>query len=391
MSRASATGPEEIYLDHAATSPLLWPVWKAMEAALGQADYNPASTHGCGRRAHERLEQARATVARAIGAHRSNLCFTSGGTQSNNLAILGFVRANAAASPRVLVTAVEHKAVLQTAQHAAAEGAEVGVLPVDRTGTVDLDALEEALGADGERPTLVSMMWANNEIGTVQPIAEALELARRFGATFHTDAVQAFGKLPVSVEEVPVDMLTITAHKVGGPVGIGALYKRPDATIEPITFGGSQERALWPGTQNVLSAIGFAEAARLATEQLEEHVAAWTALRDRLAEKLRSGIDEVVFHGEGAPRRMPNLLNVGLPNCDQVALLIGLDLERVAVSAGSACSSGSADPSHVLGAIGVAPQMDSYAALRFSFGPDTTERGVDRAADVVARAAKRLR
>lgn len=389
MSNHGQNAANGVYLDHAATSPLRLEVWKAMEAALGDADYNPASNHAAGRRAQAMLEEARRTIASCIDADRADICFTSGGTQANNLAILGYVRARTADSPRVFASAVEHKAVLNAAGCASREGFEVHTIPVDECGTIDLQALEEGLAADPDRPTLVSLMWANNEIGTVQPVAEALELARRYGATVHTDAVQAFGKLALSVRDVPVDMLTITAHKVGGPVGIGALYRRPDTELQPITFGGSQERSLWPGTQNVLSAIGFAVAAQMATQQRVEHARAWTELRDRLADRLREHLPDVRVLGEGARARMPNLLSVFIPSVDQTGLLLGLDLERVAVSAGSACTSGSQTPSHVLTAIGASGNGD-HAVLRFSFGPETTTACVDRAADVVVRTVQRL-
>lgn len=378
-----------VYLDHAATSPLRPEVWTAMEAALDEAGYNPASGHAAGRRAHALLEEARQTIARCIDAERTDLCFTSGGTQSDNLAVLGFVRAHAEHSPRVFTSVVEHKAVLAAAGCAAREGADVHAVPVDDSGTIDLRTLEEGLAADPDRPTLVSIMWANNEIGTVQPLPEVVELSHRYGAVVHTDAVQAFGKVPVSVRDVPVDMLTITAHKLGGPVGIGALYHRRQTELAPITFGGSQERSLWPGTQNVLSAIGFAAAARMASEQREQHARTWTRLRERLAERLRKGLPDIRIHGETAHARMPNLLSVCILGADQTGLLLGLDLERVAVSAGSACSSGSAAPSHVLAAIGAEGDGDQ-AVLRFSFGPETTEECVDRAADVVVRTVQRL-
>lgn len=390
MKRHTKNARDGVYLDHAATSPLRPEAWKAMEAALGDADYNPASNHAAGRRAQALLEEARRTVAGCIDAERTDLCFTSGGTQANNLAVLGFVRARAGDSPRVFVSAVEHKAVLSAAACAAQEGVEVHEVPVDETGTVDLAALEEGLAADPTRPTLLSLMWANNEIGTVQPVAEALEIARRCGAHVHTDAVQAFGKLDLSVRDVPVDMLTITAHKVGGPVGIGALYRQADTGLAPITFGGSQERGLWPGTQNVLAAIGFAAAAQFAADQRAEHARRWTELRERLASQLRDRLEGVRVHGEGAPARMPNLLSVSIPCVDQTAVLLGLDLERVAVSAGSACSSGSSTPSHVLEAIGRRNDED-HAVLRFSFGPETTPECVDHAADVVVRTVQRIR
>lgn len=378
-----------IYLDHAATCPIREPVWKAMERLVGEADFNPASVHSPGGRAAAALEQARKEIATALGTARSDILFTGGGTQSDNLAVLGFARATDGQA-RLLVSAVEHKAVLEAARRAEAEGAIVDVLPVDSTGWLDPQALEERLTAGTERPTLVSVMWANSEVGTIQPVRELCEIAHRHGAFFHTDAVQACGKVPVSLEDVPADLVTVTAHKLGGPVGIGLLVQRGEVPLEPLAYGGSQERSMWPGTQNPLGAVGFAEAVRLAVSELPGSADRWRELRVGLEESLRESIPKLTVHGEEAPERLPQLLSVGIEDCDQAALLTSLDLAGLALSAGSACASGASMGSHVLEAMGVRP-VGSYAVLRFSFGPSTTASEIDAAAGEVVKSVRRLR
>lgn len=360
-----------------------------MDRLVGEADFNPASVHSPGGRAAAVLEEARKEIASALRTSRSGILFTGGGTQSDNLAVLGFTRANEGTA-RVLASAVEHKAVLEAARRAGVEGAAVEVLPVDSTGWLDPQTLEHRLSADRERPTLVSVMWANSEVGTVQPVRDLCDVAHRYGAIFHTDAVQAFGKVPVSLEDVPADLLTVTAHKLGGPVGIGLLVRRGDVCLEPLAYGGSQERSLWPGTQNPLGAAGFAEAIRLAASELPGSAERWRELRTDLEGRLREAIPNLVVHGEGAPQRLPQLLSVGVPGCDQATLLTALDLSGIAVSAGSACTSGASTGSHVLEAMGVRP-AGSYAVLRFSFGPSTTAADIETAASEVTKSVARLR
>lgn len=382
---------EAIYLDHAATSPMRREVWKAMESALGEADLNASSPHGFGQKARGRLEAARRSLAACVGGEKRRLVFTGGGTESDNLAVLGFARARRGEEPRVLLSAVEHAAVRQAATQAAREGARVETVPVDGSGTVELEALE-ALLVDGDgSPTLLSLMWANNEVGTVQPLEEAVEIAHRHGALVHTDAVQALGKTEVSVEEVPVDLLTATAHKLGGPVGIGLLCLREGVELEPLVRGGSQEDGLWPGTQNPLAAVGFAAAAELAVDERPASAQRWRDMREELADRLREDVPDVRVHGLEAPRRLPNVLSVGIPGCDAASLLVSLDMEGVAVSSGSACSSGSSSPSHVLEAMGLEGPSGEVGVLRFSFGPDTTPAMVRRAGDATVRAVERLR
>lgn len=378
-----------IYLDHAATCPLRPRVWEAMERILGEADFNAASTHSAGGRAAGALEGARRAIADALRTLRTDIVFTGGGTQSDNLAVLGFARANGGAA-RLLVSAVEHKAVLEAAQRARIEGSRVEILPVDSNGRLDPQTLDDRLSADAGLPTLVSVMWANSEVGTVQPVGALCEVSHRHGALFHTDAVQAFGKVPVSLDAVPADLLTMTAHKLGGPVGIGLLARRGDVHLEPLSYGGSQERSLWPGTQNPLGAAGFAEALRLAESELPESAERWLGLRLELEERLSAAIPDLVVHAAAAPERLPQLLSIGIPDCGQDALLTALDLAGIAVSAGSACASGSSTGSHVLEAMGVRPLGD-YAVLRFSFGPTTTARDIEAASDAVVKSVGRLR
>jgi cysteine desulfurase len=381
---------EQIYLDHAATSPLRPEAKAAWEECAGTADFNPASAHRFGRVAQEVLERAREELSAHLGADRRELVFTAGGTVSDNLAVLGFARAHAGVRPLIVVSASEHKAVLAAATRAELEGAELVTLPVDSAGVVDPDALHEALANSRGRPALVSVMWANNEVGSVQPVAELCRRAHALGALFHTDAVQALGKFPLSTAEVPADLLTITAHKIGGPVGIGALLIRGEVKLEPLAYGGGQERGLWAGTQNPLGAAAFAAAARTAVAELPESGPRWTAMRDTLAAELRTGIDGLAIHAEAAPERLPNLLSIGIPGADAATLLMSLDLAGVAVSSGSACSSGSQTGSHVLAAMGVAPDSD-YAVVRYSLGPNTTPEQVLRAAAVTIDAAARAR
>ena len=385
-----ATGPggPDLYMDYAATAPLRSDVWDAMNGSIGEADFNPVSSHARGRAAAKWLEESREAIAAAIECVRRDIVFTSGGTQSDNLAILGFARRNPGA--RILISAIEHPAVRAAATVAGREGADVAEIPVRPSGVLALDALDALLAKGDERPTLVSVMWANNEVGTVQPVSEACALAHQNGAVFHTDAVQALGKIPVSWRDTPIDMFTATAHKIGGPVGVGLLAIRDTVELDGLTFGGSQERSLWPGTQNAMSAVGFAEAVRRATDEMERHAAEWTVLRGRLQDNLLAVVPDLVVHAREAESRLPNVLSVGIPGCDPAALLVSLDLEGLAISGGAACSSGAHDGSPVLRAMGVDTD-EPYGVVRFSFGPATSEGSIDEAGAILARVVSRLR
>ncbi len=378
---------ESIYLDHAATTPLRPEVREELLRTLDEIPGNPSSQHRWGRDARMRLEEARERLAAVLGAKRREIVFTSGGTVADNLAVLGRWRAARAEGEAgaVVYSAVEHMAVMGAAQAAGREGADLLVLGVDDGGRVLLEALDEALKTPA---SVVSVMWANNEVGTIQPVAEIADRCRAAGVVYHADAVQALGKLRVRVDEVNCDLLTITAHKIGGPKGIGALYVREGVRIEPLAFGGGQERALHPGTENVAGAVAFALAAELAERDRESESRRLSDLRDRLQALLLERVDGLVVNA-GHVERLPNILNVSLPGVDQEALLVSLDLDGVAASSGSACQSGTVEPSHVLLAMGRGSADE--ASIRLSLGRTTTLEEVEEAADRFARVVERVR
>lgn len=389
---------EPIYLDHAATTPLRPEAREAMVAVWETADGNPSSVHRWGREARARLEEARERLAAALGARRREVVFTAGGTVADNLAVLGRWRAaqRRGEAGAVVCTAVEHKAVLGAVEEAAREGAPALILGVDTDGRLPLESLDEALAA---RPAVVSVMWGNNEVGTLQPVAEAAERCRAAGVVFHTDAVQAFGRERVRVDEVGCDLLSLSAHKIGGPKGSGALYVREGVELVPLAHGGGQERGLHPGTEDVAAAVGFAVAAELAERERESEAARLRSLRDGLEATLRERIPGLIVNGGGAPR-LPHVLNVSVA-ADQEALLVSLDLEGLAVSSGSACQSGTVEPSHVLVAMGrsagggvATPDRAAErfeASIRFSLGRTTTARHVEEAAARFVRVVERVR
>jgi cysteine desulfurase len=378
---------DPIYMDYAATTPVREEVRAAMDPFLGETFGNPSSIHRFGRQASAALEDARAQLAEALGARRREIYFVRGGTESDNLAILGRVEADRRAGrpPRIVTTAVEHKAVLDTARAAEDAGASCTVLAVDAGGTVAIHALEEALlhGA-----SVLSVMWVNNEVGTVQPMDRIAEMAAIRGVPVHTDAVQAVGKIPVRVDEVPVALLSLTGHKLYGPKSAGALFVRQGVELEARLHGGSQEGGLRPGTQDVAGAVGLATAVRLAVTEQEAFARTRASLREELEERLQAGIPELVVHG-AAGVRAPHILSVGIPDLDPQLLQVSLDLEGLAVSGGSACSSGEASPSHVLNALR-APG-DAGAVVRYSLGRTTSRDEVLRAADITLSVVGRLR
>lgn len=379
--------PEPIYLDHAATTPVRPEVVEAMAPFYGPRFGNPSSTHRWGRDARVALDEARERVAAAIGVRTDEVCFTSGGTEGDNLAVLGVWRALCRGGRRAVVTTpIEHKAVLGAVHCAREEGAEERLVPVTRDGVVDVEAFASALGDD---VAICSVMWVNNEIGTIQPVAALAAAARASGAVFHSDGVQAFGKVPVDLRETPVDLLTISGHKIGAPKGVGALVIRRGTPLEPLLHGGSQDRGRRPGTENVAAAVGLACAAELAVGHREQEMQRLAALRDALETALLERIPDAVVHGRGAPRA-PHVLNLSLPGTTSEALLMALDLAGVACSSGSACQSGSADPSHVLAALGV-PRELAAAAVRMSFGALSTPACVARVAELLPVLVARAR
>ena len=373
-----------IYLDHAATTPLRAEAREAMLPFLDGRFGNPSSVHRFGREARAALEDARARLAAVIGAQPAEVYFTRAGTESDNLAVLG--RARASRGSPVVCSAVEHKAVLGAAHAAEAEGATVRVIPVDADGVIDLDAMEAAFAA---WPAVASLMWANNETGALQPVAAAAALCERNGVAFHSDAVQALGKVRVRVDEVPADLLSFSAHKLGGPKGIGALFARRGTHLTPLIHGGGQERGLRPGTEDVAGAVAFAVAAEMAEAERETAMARLGALRDRLQAELAARVPDLRVNAGGAPR-LATILNVSVPGADPEALLAALDLEGIAASSGSACSSGAVQPSHVLTAMGLAPEV-AGPSVRFSLGWTTTDAEIGRAIEVFPAVVERVR
>lgn len=375
---------DPIYLDYAASTPVRPEVREAMRPLLSERFGNPSSLHQWGRDARVQLESARARLARAIGASPSEVVFTRGGTESDNLAVLG--RARLDRSAPVVCSTIEHKAVLSAARAAEEEGNELHLLRVNETGVVQLELLPELLARS---PAVVSVMWVNNEVGTIQPISEIARLCAEAGAVFHTDAVQAFGKIPVRVDEVPVGLLSLSAHKIYGPKGTGALFLRKGVKLRPLVFGGGHERGMRSGTEDVAGAVGLSIAAELAVRELEEESRRLRGLRDRLEAGLCSRVPDLAVNGAGA-ERAPHVLNVSVAGASNESLLITLDLEGLAVSSGSACSSGAVTPSHVLTAMGV-PAEIAGPSVRFSLGRGSSEKDVERVLDVFPGVVERLR
>jgi len=380
---------DPIYLDYAATTPVRDEVLDAMAPHLSGGFGNPSSIHRWGREAREALEGAREEVARVIGARPSEVTFVRGGTESDNLALFGWCEARRAegAEPRIAISAVEHHAVLEAAERASETGlARIDVFPVDACGSVDLDVVGSAL-ADG--PTLVSMMWVNNESGMVLPVGEMSELVERTSGTLHSDAAQAVGKVPVDVSAVPVHMLSGTGHKIYGPKGTGFLYVREGTSVAPRLHGGGQERGLRPGTQDVAGAVGLATAMRLAVAEQEAEAERLSALRARLEAGLLAALEGIRVNAASAPRA-PHVLSVGVEGVeDGSALVMALDLEGVAVSGGSACASGSTKASHVMQAL--YGSDDALATVRYSFGRATTDAHVQRAVEATTTVVGRAR
>ncbi len=369
--------PEPIYLDHSATTPVRPEVLEAMLPFFGPRFGNPSSTHRWGREARVALDEARERLARALGASADEICFTSGGTEADNLAVIGAWRAVRQSRPAIVSTPIEHKAVLAAVHEIEAEGGMARLVEVNADGVVDINSFNAALGDD---VALCSVMWVNNEIGTVQDIPALVAAAKARGALFHTDGVQALGKVAIDTRTLPVDYLSVSGHKVGAPKGIGALFVRRGAPITPLLYGGTQDRGRRPGTENVAMSIGFARAVELAVAEREEECARLERLRDELERALLAKIPDAVIHGRGA-LRAPHVLNISVPGTDSESMLMALDLQGVACSAGSACQSGSIDPSHVLTACGVRHDL-ATASVRLSLGSLNTDAHVARVAEL---------
>jgi cysteine desulfurase len=376
-----------VYLDHAATTSVHPQVVEAMLPYFSDRYGNASSIHSLGREARQGLEEARATVAGILNCRGEEIVFTSGGTESDNLAIKGVSWMNRRRGDHIITSSVEHHAVSHTCEQMERQfGFEATYLPVDEYGLVDPRDVERAIT---ETTILISIMYANNEVGTVEPIAEIGEIARRRGIPFHTDAVQAAGALSLDVQKLNVDLLSLSAHKFYGPKGVGLLYVREGVEVLPIQTGGGHERGLRSGTENVAGIVGLAAALKLAEERRQEESIRLAALRDRLTERLLSSIDRCWLLGH--PRkRLPNNSNIAFEYVEGEGVLLGLDLEGIAASSGSACSTGSADPSHVLLAMGVRPDL-TRGAIRMTLGRENTEEDVDRVLEVLPAIVERLR
>jgi cysteine desulfurase len=383
-----------VYLDHAATAPMLPEAIAAMTEELAHLG-NPSSLHNAGRRARRVVEESREQIAEAFGARPSEVIFTSGGTEADNLALKGLFWARRAADParrRVLVTALEHHAVLDSAQWLAShEGAEVCWLPVDGAGLLSVDALRAAIKADPGSIALVSVMWANNEVGTIQPVAELAAVAAEHGIPFHTDAVQAAAQLPVYFSASGADALTITGHKLGGPVGAGALLLARGVQPVPVLHGGGQEADIRSGTLDAPAIRAFATAVQVVAKSRDADAVRLAALRDDLIARVQAAVPDAVLNGAPpGPGRLPGNAHFSFPGCEGDALLMLLDAKGIACSTGSACTAGVAQPSHVLLAMG-ADEARARSSLRFSFGSTSTQADIAAVGAVIGEVVERAR
>ncbi|MDR0591548.1 MAG: cysteine desulfurase [Candidatus Nomurabacteria bacterium] len=375
---------QRVYLDHAATTPLSAEVRQAMQEAFGLFG-NASSFHAEGRQAGAAIEQARANVAAAVGAELGEIIFTSGGSEANNTVLQSLREFQGdSLESELIVSAIEHPSVLMAAKRLQKRGTKVHYLPVDRLGQVKLSELKKVLGG---KTALVSAMMANNEIGTVQNIAEITRLTHTAGALVHTDAVQALGKIPINVHELGVDYATFSAHKIGGPKGVGALYVRNAAPFTPLIVGGHQEGNRRAGTENTLGIVGFGAAAKQVPRFINQ-MAKTKVLRDDFFVQISIKIPQIVRNGD--PDGLPNILNISFAGAEGESILLALDDDGIAVSTGSACASGDTSPSHVLMAIQADPEL-AHGSIRFSFGPDNTAEDTERVMQALPGIIEKLR
>jgi cysteine desulfurase len=375
-----------IYMDHSATTPVAKEVLEAMLPYFSEKFGNASSLHSFGLEAKEALEAAREKVAKLIGARPEEVIFTSGGTESDNLSLKGIAYRNREKGKHIITTAIEHPAVLEVCRRLETEGFEVTYLPVTTEGLVDPAALKGAIRKD---TILISVMHANNEIGTIQPLDEIGRLAAERDIYFHTDAVQTAGKIPISVDELGVDLLSISAHKLYGPKGVGALYIRKGTRMENIVQGGGHERGLRSGTENISGIVGLGRAAELSQETMSQEAERLARLRDRLASLVLENVKDAWINGSTA-KRLPSNLNFGFKYVEGESLLLFLDSKGIAVSTGSACSSHKLEPSHVLRALGLSPE-ECHGSLRITMGRSNTEEDADYVAQSIAEAVERFR
>ncbi|APC08852.1 cysteine desulfurase NifS [Neomoorella thermoacetica] len=376
-----------VYLDHSATTPVRPEVLEAMLPFLkDEAFGNPSTVYSYGREAKKALEEAREKVANLIGARPEEIFFTSGGTEADNLALIGTAAANEKKGRHIITSSIEHHAVLHTAQYLLRHGFKVTFLPVTPEGLVRVEDVEKAIT---DETILISIMHVNNEVGTIQPIKEIGKLARERGIIFHTDAVQSVGKLPVNVDELGVDLLSASGHKIYGPKGIGCLYIRKGTKINPILYGGAQERKRRPGTENMPGIVGFGRAAELAGQELESEMERLQALRDKLIDGILTRIEDVQLNGDPRQRVATNA-NFSFRYCEGESILLSLDMKGICASSGSACTSGSLDPSHVLLAMGI-PHEVAHGSVRMTLGRENKEEDIDYVLEVMPEIIARLR
>ena len=377
---------KRIYLDYAATTPVHPDVLQAMLPYFTDKFGNPSSIHSYGLEAREAIEKARGNIASLINARIDEITFTSGGTEADNYALQGVCLANENKGNHIITTAIEHHAVLETCRHLEKKGFTVTYLPVDKYGMVDPAYVRKAIK---KTTLLISVMHANNEVGTVQPLAGIGRLAREADIYFHTDAVQTVGRIPVNVKEMGVDLLSMSAHKLYGPKGIGALYIRKGTRIAPFIHGGGQERGRRAGTENVPGIVGFGKAAEIASREMAEESARLIILRDKFIADLQKHIENITLNGHPT-QRLPNNINISVSYVEGEAMLLNLDMQGICASTGSACSSGNLEASHVLIAIGCSHEQ-AHGSLRFTLGKWTTEEELQKVLDVLLGIVKKLR
>ncbi|MBN2074736.1 MAG: cysteine desulfurase NifS [Dehalococcoidales bacterium] len=377
---------KRIYLDYAATTPMRSEVLEEMQPYLTEAFGNPSSIYSYGHEAKTGMDKARTAVARLLAAREEEIVFTGGGTEADNFAIKGVGFANRSKGNHIITSSIEHHAVLETCQFMETQGFTVTYLPVNEYGMLNPDDVKKAITPE---TILITIMHANNEIGTIQPISEIGKIAHEAGVYFHTDAVQTVGHIPADVNELNVDMLSTSAHKLYGPKGVGALYIRKGTRIVPLIHGGEQEHNRRASTENVAGIVGFGKAAELAKLELEEESARITSMRDRLIDNLVTKIDEIQLNGHPT-QRLPNNINLTIAYTEGESIVLNLDLKGICASTGSACTSSSLEPSHVLVAIGL-PQEIAYSSFRMTLGKWNTEEDIDRVIQVLPEVIASLR
>ncbi len=377
---------KKIYLDYAATTPTDPEVVKEMLPYFTNIFGNPSSIHTCGQETQGAMEVARTKLANVINAHDEEIVFTSGGTEADNFAIKGVAYANEKKGNHIITSSIEHHAVLETCKFLESRGFRTTYLPVDEYGLIDPG---DVLKAITDKTIMISIMHANNEIGTIEPIAEISKISREAGIYLHTDAVQTTGRIPIDVDALGVDLLSMSAHKLYGPKGIGALYVRRGTKMVSFMHGGGQERRRRATTQNIPGIIGFCKALELAVEGMDAEVSRLTHLRDKLTNSLLEKIDDSRLNGHPT-KRLPNSVNISIQFVEGESMCLNLDMEGICASTGSACSSGSLEPSHIILALGVSPER-AHGSLRFTLGKWTIEEDIDRVLEALPRVVTRLR